>query len=483
MSESLSAESNESIVKFVGRRRNSMEYLSCDVNKRDNLTWFYPRICSYQDELKDQNDYFSFLNKERESQGDLLLYVHIPFCKSFCAYCACFKEHLHSFSHEEKTEFAHMLVNEMSKYSQSNYFKMQKVSHIQFGGGTPSCLDNELLKIIFDGIHKNFLLSDDCDISFEGNVMTLKSLEKLSFLKSEGVNRLSFGIQTFNENIRKKIGIQAKIEEVYEAAENIKKVKFESFAIDLIYNLPDQDLELLEIDLNKSIKEISPTYIQTYRFNQFHNTALYKNINNGRFANPPSPEKELMMFEYILGKMYSNGYDNHVLINLFCNTNDAVSTGLELTMGNNSKKSSIVLGIGPGASSFLDGYNFKTVCSIEKYISMLKEGMLPVEAGVKSSKAVVDSRRMVFFPNFMKIRKKDIPDTELYRDRLDYLVANEFIDEEVNCYKLTLKGKLWAGEISNIFYAPEEVEKIKKSFYYSLKNKKNPFNQDEMNIH
>ncbi len=458
-----------------------MKYLTEDVSKRANLTWFYPRICAYQDKIESDKEYFEFLDSELDNR-EVLLYLHIPFCESFCAYCACFKELLHNYSYEDKKEFVNMMIKEIELYATKPYFKGKKLNHIQFGGGTPSCLDNEFLEMIFEAIYKNFVLDAQCVISFEGNVMTLKDISKLKALKSVGVNRLSFGLQTFDEEIRKSLGIQAKVSEIYEATDNIKKVGFDSFAVDLMYNLPNESIQILDNDLNKIIKEIEPNYIQTYRFNQFYNTVLQKKIERGYFQDPPSNEKELQMFEYIMDKLYQNKYDKHVLINLFSKDKSPISTGLEYTMGNNKKKSSVVLGIGPGASSFLASRNYRSVCSIKSYINRIKNNQYPIEAGNISSSSVMTSRLMVYFPNFTYVYKSEMEDYQQFEDRINFLIENDYVYESQNRIILTKKGKLWAGDIGNMFYAEEEIKKFQKSMYYSIKNNSNSFNQDNMNM-
>ncbi len=452
-----------------------------DISKRINLSWFYPGISKFQDDLKgNQEKYFNFLNTPHEGSKPVLLYIHIPFCESFCAYCACFKEPLGKYTHDDRSRFVDALLREMEMYAHSEYFSGLKINHIQFGGGTPSCLDNDLMEKIFAGIEKNFDLAPNRGVSFEGNVMTLKSVNKLQHLKDLGVKRLSFGIQTFDEQIRKELKIKAASADIYETVDAIHSVGFPSFAIDLIYNLPNQDLKLLENDLLKTCREIAPAFIQTYRFNQFYNTWLQKKIAGGYYANPPSAEKELLMFEFIMDFLAKQGYNNQVLINMFSNEPSPDLTGLELSLGNNNPQGSYALGLGPGSMSFLGKRSYRTYCSIKDYVEAVEAHQFPVEAGNVCTEEVAESRLMVFFPNFTRTALTNIPPK--YQDAIGQLVREGYAAFEENEVVLTKKGKLWAGDISFLFYTPDEKKKLQTSFYYSLKNKKNPFNQDDMNV-
>lgn len=460
--------------------------LEKEVNKRINLTWFYPRICKYLDKIGDKNDYFRFLAQEGDGDEQehvpLLLYIHIPFCETFCAYCACFKERLSDYTYEDRKTFIQAMVKEMEMYARTPLIKKKKVGYIQIGGGSPSCLEVELYDPIFECIHKHFDLAENHGISFEGNVMTSKDPAKLEKIRDLGVTRISFGVQTFNEKIRKAVAIRAKIADIYETVAAINRVRFPSFALDLIYNLPGENFEILGNDLEKACQELKPDFIQTYRFNQFANTWLDEKINRGDFDDPPTPQKELDMFRFIMEQLQKKGYANQVLINFFGKGNQSPYTGIEHSMGNNRFNGSHMLGIGPGSMSYMGSHNYKTYPSIKQYVSDIEAGVFPVEAGHISSMEERKSRLMVFFPNFTRIKWKDVPQLESCAEKIDYLLENGYVERSSDELVLTTEGKLWAGNISYLFYTNQERKKLQKSFYYSLTHHTNPFNQDRMNV-
>ncbi|MEW6618548.1 MAG: hypothetical protein AB1422_04255 [bacterium] len=87
-----------------------------EVNKRVNLTWFYPKICKFQDQKEEDSVFFQFLETDKP-KAPFLLYIHIPFCESFCAYCACFKENVYKYSREERVQFVNAMIKELQKYA------------------------------------------------------------------------------------------------------------------------------------------------------------------------------------------------------------------------------------------------------------------------------------------------------------------------------------------------------------------------------
>lgn len=451
-------------------------------NKRINLSWFYPKICGFQDKITDINNYLNFLDKKSDIDVPLLLYIHIPFCQSLCAYCACFKEPLNKYTYQEREFFTNSLLKEIKMYSEKPYIKDTEIKYIQFGGGTPSCLETEFLVKIITAIKNNLNLADDIKISLEGNVMTLKDYDKLAKLKELGVERISFGVQTFNENIRKEMAIKAKISDIYETVETIKKAGIQSYALDLIYNLPNQDYDTLDSDLEKACWELKPNLIQTYQFNQFYNTSLKKKLDNGYYKINPTPQREIDMYKRILRKMAEHGYTNQILINLFSSTQDKPWTGIELSLGSNRLNGSYMLGLGPGSMSYINGRNYRTYCSIQEYIDRLNHDEFPIEAGHCCNEEELENRVMVFFPNFTKIKINDIPNIEKYKSVIDLLIKEEYLKYEKDTLALTEEGKVWAGNISYMFYSDQELKRVQTSFYQALRNNKNPFNQDYMNV-
>jgi coproporphyrinogen III oxidase-like Fe-S oxidoreductase len=209
---------------------------------------------------------------------------------------------------------------------------------------------------------------------------------------------------------------------------------------------------------------------------------LSNRIRGGEFKIQPTEEREKAMSEFIQTKMNQLGYGNRVLINLFSNVDTKPWTGIEMSLGNNKYNGSNMIGIGPGAMSYLKESNHRNVCSVRDYIGTLEKNMLPIECGHLSGDEEKLNKVMVCFPAFTKMKKMDIPEDNQIREKLKVLIENGYINEDDQNIALSEKGLDWAGNISYFFYSESEVKRIKNSYYQSIKHNRNPFNQDNMNI-
>lgn len=449
--------------------------------RKNNLIWFYPKICKFQDN-KDFVKTLDEICNKKENDSSLLLYIHIPFCASFCSYCACFKENFYTYNFEERKKFVECIVKEIQNNFSKDFFQNKSVDYILFGGGSPSILETPLLEMIFKAIHTYCNLDHLKGISFEGNVMSLNDYEKLCMLKENGVNRVSFGIQTFNSDIRKKLNIKAPIDDIYACSELIRNVGIQNMNTDLIYNLPDETNEILNNDLRIITEEIKPSFIQTYRFNLFANTHLEKQVKHHYFDIIPSKEREMEMYKIIDNYLNGEGYNNQIFINMYSKLKGKVDTGIELSIGNNRLYGSNMLGIGPGAMSYLSGYNYRNYCSVKEYIKQMESLNHAIEIGHYIPKIELEHRVMVMFPNFMHIKEDDIPDNQEIKEKVERLIENGYIKKNNDELVLTDEGKLWAADISAYFYSDLEKHRAQTSYLNSLRYMKNPFNQDDMNV-
>ena len=177
------------------------------------------------------------------------VYIHIPFCKTKCKYCSFVSvTHLDCID-----EYINALIKEIKHYYKSNDLKT-----IYFGGGTPSLLNpKEVEKIL-----KNLIFTSDTEITFEINPDDA-NVNYLKILKEFGINRLSFGSQSFNDEILRTIGRRHNSTDVFKAIDYAHNAGFENISIDLIYGLPNQTKELLRSDL-KVIKNLDIKHISTY---------------------------------------------------------------------------------------------------------------------------------------------------------------------------------------------------------------------------
>lgn len=272
------------------------------------------------------------------------VYIHIPFCKSICSYCDFCKLFYHG---PWVTQYLNSLLLEI----QDKYMG-EEIETLYIGGGTPSALSIKDLKYLFEIIDK-FNLSDNLEFTFECNLNDINE-ELLNFLKDNRVNRLSIGIESFNED---KLAFMER-SHTYEAAENAislaRSIGFDNINIDLMYGIPGESLKDLKKDIDLFLK-LDPDHISTYSLIVEDNTK----ISNAGVA-PISEELDASMYELICDKLDNKKYVHYEVSNFAKRGKESKHN---LTYWNNEE----YYGFGLGASGYRHGVRYENTRSITKY--------------------------------------------------------------------------------------------------------------------
>lgn len=231
------------------------------------------------------------------------LYIHIPFCITKCRYCDFV-----SFTGCENLfgKYIDKLCDEMKEY------KGEMADTIFIGGGTPSLLCTDDLKKLVCSLKENFDISKDTEFTMESNPKTL-SYEKLCELREIGINRLSIGIQSFNDNELKKIGRVHNFQDAYEAVVSAKRAGFSNINIDLMFSLPGQTEESLKYSLKKAM-ELDVPHISYYSLILEEGTPLFKEYADG-VLQPTEEETERNMYDYICRSLKEHGFLQYEISN------------------------------------------------------------------------------------------------------------------------------------------------------------------------
>lgn len=216
--------------------------------KKKTELWNYPFLSEHHDKIENIKEFMGKLDTITIDKP-ITIYVHIPYCDSFCYFCPYYKETNKS---QNMDELFDCIVSEIKNYAKLSCFKNVKIRSIQFGGGSPSCIPLHYIERVLKTIKEEFDTIDCELITMEGNARDL-TLEYVSQVKEIGIDRMSFGIQTFDPEIRKKIGIKSTVEDIYRAVESFKKIDFPDYSADLMYNLPDQTLDILSRDRKRVV--------------------------------------------------------------------------------------------------------------------------------------------------------------------------------------------------------------------------------------
>ncbi|PID02182.1 coproporphyrinogen III oxidase [Sporosarcina sp. P2] len=291
------------------------------------------------------------------------VYIHIPFCQQICHYCDFNKVFL-------KNQPVDQYIESIGKefyYMKEAGFSFQEVETVFLGGGTPTALNvpqlDRLLTIVSQYIDvtalKEFTTEANPDDLSEG---------QLSILKESGVNRLSIGVQTFNERLLKQIGRTHSNEDVENVIQAARKVGFENISIDLMYSLPTQTLKEWEETIDRALGLDLPHY-SAYSLIVEPKTVFYNRMVKGKLP-LPGEDMEAEMFSMVMDRMHTAGRDQYEISNFAKPEHPSFHN---LIYWENSNYA----GIGAGAHGYIGNERYANVGPLTHYINLLEEGNLP----------------------------------------------------------------------------------------------------------
>lgn len=273
------------------------------------------------------------------------VYIHIPFCKSICSYCDFCKMYYNG-------AFVTQYLNSLLLEIQDKY-DGEEIKTLYVGGGTPSALSLKDLKYLFEIIGR-FKFSSEIEFTFECNLNDITE-ELLSFLKDNGVNRLSIGIESFNEEKLKFMERSHTYDEAEAAMKLARDYGYSNINVDLIYGIPGESLKDLKKDLELILK-LEPDHISTYSLIVEDNTKI------GNAGVIPIPEElDASMYEYICTKLGSRKYHHYEVSNFALPGKESKHN---LTYWNNEE----YYGFGLGASGYIHGVRYENTRSLTKYV-------------------------------------------------------------------------------------------------------------------
>lgn len=350
------------------------------------------------------------------------VYIHIPFCKTKCRYCSF----ISVTSLGIIDNYIDALINEI-RY----YYDPKPLKTLYFGGGTPSLLKTEsIAKII-----KNFKLGENAEITFEINPDDAE-INYLKDLKSIGINRLSFGVQTFNDKILKLIGRRHNSKTALRALDNAQIAGFKNISIDLIYGLPEQTTEILKNDL-EIVKTSEIQHISTYGLKIEEPSYFY-------YHSVPVPDEDTQADMYLgVNEFLENiGFMRYEISNF-------AHKGFESKHNLNYWNNNEYYGFGAAAHGYKDGIRYFNDSNIEKYIScpLVHKNEHKVSPKENLEEEIFLGFRRECGINTEDINEKFNIDFELkYQNILIKYMPKYLIKTDIG-YKLTLDGVLLSNNI------------------------------------
>lgn len=377
--------------------------------------------------------------------NEIGIYIHIPFCISKCFYCD-----FTSYANRENMieKYIYALCNEI--LAKAEILSEYKVTTIYIGGGTPSYIDSKYIKQIFDTLMLAINKEDVKEITIEVNPNSVDE-EKMRSYKEIGINRISIGLQSTYDTILKKIGRAHNLKDFEETLELANKVGFKNISVDLIYPLPDLDLEKFKesVEYVINLKDKNVKHISIYNLEVHENTKLAFLLKEG-YVTLVDEDTEYEMYEYLRKRFEEEEYHRYEISNYAI---DGYESKHNLRYWNQE----LYLGFGCGASSFFSGTRYSNIKNIEKYIENIetgnsiidKENYEELDLLALMKEYVMLSLRKIEGLDKKKFKakyKKDIE--EIFAEEIKELTDDKLIEEKQDKILLTKRGL----EVANLVW-------------------------------
>ncbi len=360
------------------------------------------------------------------------LYIHVPFCIRKCIYCDFISV---PYNGAIAKEYADALCAELNFYNNS----AGELKTIYIGGGTPSLMPEDFFEQLFSSIKDVFAISPSAEITVEANPGTV-SRTKIETLLSLGVNRISIGVQSFQDEELKTLGRVHTSQEAMKSINLVKDLGVGNISLDLMYGIPGQTKEAWHETLLRTL-ELFPSHISTYELTPEEETPLYSLLKAGTLM-LPDEGLVLEMYDSAIDLLTLKGYEHYEISNF-------ARPGFRCLHNMNYWNRGEYIAIGTAAHSFLHGMRAKNAPDVRVYIERLKAGLSPA---VETTKVTSDEELREFI--FLGLRKRegiDLKDNRLRRTDFaslaENLIARGYIEIVNDRMKLTRKGLVLSNSV------------------------------------
>jgi oxygen-independent coproporphyrinogen-3 oxidase len=367
------------------------------------------------------------------------LYLHIPFCRQRCDYCAFYLE-LHRESAAEA--FCRALETEIALYAAEPWFTGRQLASLYFGGGTPTVLTTDQLTGLLEAVRRTFSLSPACEITVEAHPATVTTRD-LAALRDRGVTRISFGAESLADDELANLGRPGTQAETIGAVMSARSGGFTDFNLDLMYGLPGQTLESWERTLHRCI-HLGPTHVSCYALTVEEGTRLAHEV---RRAQKQEPDESLQIemdrsAQDILGRA---GYEQYEISNYARPGFQCRHNLLYWTQGE-------YLGVGPSAQSLVGNVRFGNVANLTRYKASLTESRFPVQ-----ERTLLTPQEQLRDAVIFGLRlRQGVPTSQLKAHVENYghvetwreLSADQLIEDVGGRSRLSARGRLFADTIA-----------------------------------
>ena len=430
----------------------------------------YPTALQFHEEFTVQ-DYAAGVARSNQEKKPLSLYFHLPFCESLCYYCACNK--VVTKNHGYMRHYLDNMIREIEKRAEL-VTSDRPVYQMHWGGGTPTYFSSpELTELMFH-IGKKFHLvdSDRGEFSIEIDPRSVDT-DKLSLLRGLGFNRVSLGIQDFDQSVQEAINRVQPYSKIREVLGDIRALRYKSVNFDLVYGLPRQTPRSVLATVEKVI-ELNPDRISL--FNYAHLPSRFRAQALMDEAALPSAQEKLEILCQSSARLVQAGYV-YIGMDHFAKPEDELAQALlhgnlhRNFQGYTTYKDADLISMGVSAISMINNTYSQNTRSIKEYQQILDEGQLPIRYGVILTPE--DELRRDIIMSLICGNQLDIEAIEArykidFREKfseelvmMEQLAVDAIVEKNVSGYVVTEKGRLVVRRVCMIFdqYLPDHLKK------------------------
>ncbi|MGE7692920.1 radical SAM family heme chaperone HemW [Lysinibacillus sp. NPDC094177] len=373
------------------------------------------------------------------------VYIHIPFCHQICNYCDFNKFY---FKNQPVDEYIEMLGKEMELATKKYPESFKQIETIFLGGGTPTALTSKQLGKLLELIRAYIPMDNVTEFTSEANPDEL-SEAKLQALFDGGVNRLSMGVQSFDQELLKKIGRTHSNNHVYETIALAKKVGFRNISLDLMYGLPGQTMAQWKDTLEKAFALDLP-HFSAYSLIVEPKTIFYNQFTKGKL-HLPTEDFEADMYDVLMNQMEAHGLQQYEISNF-------AQSGFSSRHNKIYWENDEYAGFGAGAHGYLAGVRYSNHGPLKKYMDAVSAGELPIVYEHDVTKNEKREEQM-----FLGLRKTEGISHTIYEEKfnesmqkhythvIEKLVSEGLLEHDTIGIRLTRKGRFVGNEVFQQF--------------------------------
>lgn len=351
------------------------------------------------------------------------LYIHIPFCERKCDYCGFLSFPM---KETERSTCIDFLLKELKQRGNKPYIQDKTVDTVFIGGGTPSLLSGSQMDQLLTTIKESYNLAEDTEITCEANPNSL-TYDKLKDFKSSGINRLSIGIQSFNDEVLKALGRLHNSEQGITAFKEARRAGFNNINIDIMFALPNQDMSLWKDTLNQAVS-LEPEHISFYGLQIEENTPFYERYKNDNLNCVDDKEADRMYLS-ACEVLKTNGFEHYEISN-------AAKPGYRCRHNLKYWDMSYFAAVGPGASGYIDGFRYENPSVIKTWKDKIKDGHI-ADLNIKDKENIKDTMSVFCFTS---LRTSDGIDTKEFEKKFGLSIFKAFPNIENIIYNYVNNG-------------------------------------------